>query len=89
MYAYYQAETPKPYGEVLDELKSAIAENNFRITAHSRVGKVIRERGDKAFQGFDTIQFCNPSHVCSRGIGAALDQGLRLADQFALDQIDV
>lgn len=60
---YYQAETRKPYDEVLDELKSAIAENNFRITAHSRVGKVIRERGDKDFPEFDTIQFCNLTHA--------------------------
>lgn len=60
---YYQVETRKPYYEVLDELKSAIAENNFRITAHSRVGKVIRERGDKDFPDFDTIQFCNLTHA--------------------------
>jgi len=60
---YYQAETKKPYDEVLDELKSAIAENNFRITAHSRVGKVIRDRGDKDFPEFDTIQFCNLTHA--------------------------
>ncbi len=60
---YYQVETRKPYEEVLDELKSAIAENNFRITAHSRVGKVIRERGDKDFPDFDTIQFCNLTHA--------------------------
>jgi uncharacterized protein (DUF302 family) len=60
---YYQVETLKPYDEVLDELKSAIAENNFRITAHSRVGKVIRERGDKDFPEFDTIQFCNLTHA--------------------------
>lgn len=60
---YYQADTQKPYDEVLAELKSAIAENNFRITAHSRVGKVIRERGDKDFPDFDTIQFCNLTHA--------------------------
>jgi uncharacterized protein (DUF302 family) len=60
---YYQVETKKPYDEVLDELKSAIAENNFRITAHSRVGKVIRDRGDKDFPDFDTIQFCNLTHA--------------------------
>lgn len=56
---YYQAATDKPYDDVLAELQSAIAEHNFRITAHSRVGKVIRDRGDKDFPEFDTIQFCN------------------------------
>lgn len=58
---YYQVETAKPYEEVLTELEIAIAEHNFRITAHSRVGKVIRERGAENFPDFDTIQFCNLS----------------------------
>ena len=56
---YYQVETRKPYNDVLAELEVAIAENNFRITGHSRVGKVIRDRGTKNFPEFDTIQFCN------------------------------
>ena len=56
---YYQVETQKPYDEVLAELEVAIAENNFRITGHSRVGKVIRDRGTKNFPEYDTVQFCN------------------------------
>jgi uncharacterized protein (DUF302 family) len=56
---YYQLETHKPYDEVLAELEIAIAEHNFRITGHSRVGKVIRDRGAKDFPEYDTIQFCN------------------------------
>ena len=56
---YYQLETDKPYDEVLAELEIAIAEHNFRITGHSRVGKVIRERGAKDFPEYDTLQFCN------------------------------
>ncbi len=60
---YYQAETKKPYDDVLAELEIAIAEHNFRITGHSRVGKVIRERGAKDFPDFDTIQFCNLSYA--------------------------
>ncbi|WP_347989350.1 DUF302 domain-containing protein [Methylomonas sp. AM2-LC] len=56
---FYQVETPKPYDDVLIDLDVAIAEHNFRITAHSRVGKVIRERGAENFPEFDTIQFCN------------------------------
>ena len=58
---YYQLETSKPYDEVLAELEIAIAEHNFRITGHSRVGKVIRERGASNFPEYDTIQFCNLS----------------------------
>jgi len=60
---YYQAETTKPYDDVLAELEIAIAEHNFRITGHSRVGKVIRDRGTKDFPDYDTIQFCNLSHA--------------------------
>jgi uncharacterized protein (DUF302 family) len=56
---YYQVETHKPYDEVLAELEVAISENNFRITGHSRVGKVIRDRGTQNFPDYDTIQFCN------------------------------
>ncbi len=56
---YYEVTTKKPYGDVLAELEVAIAENNFRITGHSRVGKVIRDRGTKNFPEYDTIQFCN------------------------------
>ncbi len=60
---YYQAKTQKPYDDVLAELEIAIAEHNFRITGHSRVGKVIRDRGTKNFPDYDTIQFCNLTHA--------------------------
>ena len=60
---YYQVETRKPYDDVLAELKVAIAENNFRITAHSRIGKVIRDRGTENFPEYDTIQFCNLTYA--------------------------
>ncbi len=60
---YYQAQTHKPYDEVLAELEIAISEHNFRITGHSRVGKVIRDRGAEGFPEFDTIQFCNLTHA--------------------------
>lgn len=60
---YYQAETDKPYADVLAELEIAISEHNFRITGHSRVGKVIRDRGTKDFPEYDTLQFCNLTHA--------------------------
>lgn len=56
---FYQAETEKPYADVLAELEIAISEHNFRITGHSRVGKVIRDRGTENFPEYDTLQFCN------------------------------
>lgn len=60
---FYQAETDKPYADVLAELEIAISEHNFRITGHSRVGKVIRDRGTKDFPDYDTLQFCNLTHA--------------------------
>jgi len=60
---YYQASTTKPYDDVLAELEIAITEHNFRITGHSHVGKVIRERGAVGFPNYDTIQFCNLTHA--------------------------
>ena len=60
---FYQAETDKPYADVLAELEIAISEQNFRITGHSRVGKVIRDRGTIAFPEYDTLQFCNLTHA--------------------------
>ncbi len=60
---YYQSSTIKPYDDVLAELEIAISEHNFRITGHSRVGKVIRDRGTKGFPNYDTLQFCNLTHA--------------------------
>ena len=60
---YYQADTTKPYDDVLAELEIAISEHNFRITGHSHVGKVIRDRGTQNFPNYDTLQFCNLTHA--------------------------
>jgi len=60
---FYEARTEKPYDDVLAELKIAITENNFRITAHSRVGKVIRQREKIDFPDYDTVSFCNLTHA--------------------------
>ena len=60
---FYQSATNKPYDDVLAELEIAISEHNFRITGHSRVGKVIRDRGTENFPEYDTLQFCNLTHA--------------------------
>lgn len=60
---YYQASTTKHYDDVLAELEIAISEHNFRITGHSQVGKVIRDRGTQNFPNYDTVQFCNLTHA--------------------------
>jgi len=57
--AWYQANTAKPYADVLAELELAITEHNFRITGHNHIGSVIRERDNITFPDYDTFQFCN------------------------------
>jgi uncharacterized protein (DUF302 family) len=57
--ASYEAESRKPYDEVLAELELAITEQNFRITGHNHIGSVIRRRENIAFPDYDTLQFCN------------------------------
>lgn len=56
---FYRAETRKPFDEVIDELKRAISEHNFRLAAHNRIGAAIRERNGGDFPEYDTLQFCN------------------------------
>jgi uncharacterized protein (DUF302 family) len=55
----YEAESRKPYDEVLAELELAITEQNFRITGHNHIGSVIRNRENIPFPDYDTLQFCN------------------------------
>ncbi|MDF9393062.1 MULTISPECIES: DUF302 domain-containing protein [Methylococcus] len=56
---YYEAETTKPYADVMAELELAITEQNFRITGHNKIGSVIRQRDRIDFPDYDTLQFCN------------------------------
>lgn len=58
---FYRAETRKPFDDVVDELKRAISEHNFRLAAHNRIGAAIRERNGGDFPDYDTLQFCNLS----------------------------
>lgn len=60
---FYRAETRKPFDEVIDELKRAISEHNFRLAAHNRIGAAIRERNGSDFPEYDTLQFCNLSYA--------------------------
>lgn len=56
---WYEAESSKPYDEVVAELELAIAEHNFRITGHNHIGSVIRSRESIPFPDYDSLQFCN------------------------------
>ncbi len=55
----FTASTPKPFDEVVEDLKFAITEYNFRITGHHRIGKAIAEREQKPFRRASVFHFCN------------------------------
>lgn len=61
--AYYEAESSKPFQEVVEDLKVAISEKNFRLTGHNQIGKAIRERDGENFPDYDVLQFCNMSYA--------------------------
>lgn len=56
---YFQVETTKPFQDLVDDLKLAISEKNFRLTGHNQIGKAIRERDGQPFPDYDLLQFCN------------------------------
>lgn len=55
----YQKEIERSYEDVLDDVKFAISEKNFRITGGNRIGGALAERHDEAFPLSDIIHFCN------------------------------
>ncbi len=55
----YQAGADKPFDEVLDDLKVAISEYNFRLTGENRIGLAIARRGQIPFPRATVLHFCN------------------------------
>jgi uncharacterized protein (DUF302 family) len=55
----YRANADKPFDEVLDDLKVAISEHNFRLTGESRIGRAIAEREHIPFPRATALHFCN------------------------------
>jgi uncharacterized protein (DUF302 family) len=55
----YQAAVGRPYEDVLDDVKFAISEKNFRLTGGNRIGGAISERLDAAFPNSEIVHFCN------------------------------
>lgn len=55
----YSRMTPKPLEEVVFDLKLAISEYNFRLTAENRIGEAISIREQIPFPGARVFAFCN------------------------------
>ena len=55
----YRAETNKAFDEVVNDLKFAISEHNYRLTGENRIGEAIAEREKTSFPRASVIHFCN------------------------------
>jgi uncharacterized protein (DUF302 family) len=49
----------KPFEDVLEDLRFAITEQNFRITSLNRIGRAISEREEIQFPPVAVVHFCN------------------------------
>lgn len=55
----YTTQTDKEFDDVIEDLLIVIAEHNFRLTQHSRIGKTIAKRNNISFPSATVIHFCN------------------------------
>ena len=59
----YTMHSTKPFDDVIEDIRSAISEYNFRITGEARIGKGIAERDGISFPRASVIHFCNLSYA--------------------------
>lgn len=55
----FSIQTDKDFDDVIEDLLIIIAEQNFRLTQHSRIGKTIAKRNNIAFPPASVLHFCN------------------------------
>ena len=55
----YKLETEKPFDDVIEDLKFAISEHNFRLTSENKIGKAIAKREKILFPEATILHFCN------------------------------
>ena len=55
----YTVSTAKPFADVIDDLKFAISDHNFRITGNNRIGAGIAKREGIVFPRASVFEFCN------------------------------
>ena len=77
----------KPYAEVIEDLRFAIAEHNFRITSSNEIGAAITARGA------DTVPLSMVMHICNldyagRILKSAPDRLLDMPCRLAVYQDD-
>jgi uncharacterized protein (DUF302 family) len=56
----YKASVERPYEDVLEDVKFAISEKNFRLTGGNRIGGAISERHEEeSLPESEVVHFCN------------------------------
>jgi len=55
----YTVKTIKSFEDVIDDLKLAISEANFRLTSENRIGSAISKQTGKEFPQARILHFCN------------------------------
>ena len=55
----FSTETNKKFDDVMEDLLIVIAEHNFRLNQHARIGKAIAKRNNITFPQATVLHFCN------------------------------
>lgn len=55
----YNVSIERPYEDVLDDVKFAVSEHNFRVTGGNDIGGAIGTRHNTPFPRSDIVHFCN------------------------------
>lgn len=55
----FSTETDKAFDDVIEDLLIIIAEHNFRLNQHARIGKAIAKRNNITFPQATVLHFCN------------------------------
>lgn len=55
----FSTETNKEFDDVIEDLLIVIAEHNFRLNQHARIGKAIAKRNNISFPQATVLHFCN------------------------------
>lgn len=59
----FSIETDKHFDNVMEDLLIVIAEHNFRLNQHSRIGKAIAKRNNISFPPATVLHFCNLAYA--------------------------
>ena len=55
----YSVSTDKSFEDVIEDIKFAISQRNYRITGTNNIGKAISQRSNKPYPDSTILHFCN------------------------------